>query len=105
MLPRTRPCPRRLRVRPVHTTSGAGRSPDIAFGWMRRSAPLLGLAVPGRLGIVGVQIVGSVWRGVQVLMDLLELAVNGHLPFDVLAVQSLDELMVGFLPRKSGWWR
>ena len=57
----------------------------------------------GRTGAVHVTS-GGRYAG-QLLMDLLELAVDGSLALQVLAVQALDELMSGFLPWKSGWWR
>ena len=59
---------------------------------------LLGLVVPGRLSIVSgragaVHVPSSARRAGQLLMDLLELAVDGSLALQVLTVQALDELM------------
>jgi len=38
----------------------------------------------------------------QLLVDLVELVVNGLLALQVLTVQPLDELVSWLLPRKSG---
>ena len=59
---------------------------------------LLGLAVPGRLGIVSgragaVHVASGGRGGGQALMDFLEFVMNGGLVLQVLTVQTLDELM------------
>ena len=74
-----------VRLRPAPVARGA-------------ACALVGPAVPGRLGLVsgcaGAEyVVRGGWRGVKALMDLLELAVNGRLAFQMLSVQALDELM------------
>jgi len=67
-------------------------------GWSQAAArALLGLAVADRLSMVGgraggVRVAGGL-RGDQLLMDLLKLAMDGSLAFQVLTVQALDELM------------
>ena len=74
-----------MRLRPAPVARGA-------------ACALVGLAVPGRLGVVSgcagaVYVVRGGWRGGQVLMDLLKPAVDGGLALQMLTVQALDELM------------
>jgi hypothetical protein len=64
---------------------------------------LLSRTVPGPLGVMSgragaVHVASGGLRGGQVLVDLLEFAVNGSLALQVLTVQAADELMSWLLP-------
>jgi hypothetical protein len=90
-----------------YATVPVSSSSDIALPLYAEACALLALAVPGRLGVVSGRagaghVVRGGWRVVKALMDLLELAVNGRLAFQMLSVQALDELMGWLLAWKSG---